>query len=81
MSTLAHLAPAIGGFEISPHDTNALSKVTRAIYVGGAGHLTVTMHDGTVVTFPSVLAGSLLPIRVRLVMATNTTATNIVGLY
>lgn len=75
------LNPAKGGFAVSPHDTNLLSKVTRAIFVGGAGNLHVIMQDGSEVTVTGVVAGSLLPIRVKKVFSTSTTATNIVGFY
>lgn len=64
---------------ITPSDTTVVKF--RAIYVGGAGNLAVLMEGDTVATtFNSVPAGSILQIRVQKVMATNTTATNIVGL-
>lgn len=56
-------------------DPNAYS----GIYVGTTGHLTVTTWRGTVVTFRSVPAGTIVPIRTLKVMATST-ANNLVGL-
>lgn len=81
MTTLSTLAPATGAFAITPHDTNGLQAYTRSIYVGGGGDVKVEMSDGTVVTFYDVIAGSILPVTARIVWATGTTATNLVGLY
>jgi hypothetical protein len=79
-NTVEVQSPAVDGFAITPHDTNPLTHVTRAIYVGGGGHLNVVMLGGTTVLFSNVPAGSLLPIRVRQVLATGTTATLLDGL-
>jgi hypothetical protein len=73
--------PAGNALAITPADSD-LSIISRAIYVGTAGNLTVKMAGSeNTVTFAGVSAGSLLPIRVTQVLATNTTATNIVALY
>jgi hypothetical protein len=52
----------------------------RSLWVGGAGAVAVTMADGSAVTFAAVPAGSLLPVQVKEVKATGTTATLILGL-
>lgn len=62
-------------------DSADLANVSRAIFVGGAGNLTVVMAGGETVTLSGVAAGSLLPIRVSRVMATGTSATSIVTLW
>lgn len=54
---------------------------TIALFVGGAGTLTVVMVGGQTVTFTGVIAGSVLPVRVTAVKATGTTATNITALW
>ena len=68
------------GNAIVPDDAGAFMMVTDALYVGGAGNLRVLMAEGTDVTFIGVLAGTIYPLRVTRVYATNTTATNIVRL-
>ncbi|UEP31600.1 spike base protein, RCAP_Rcc01079 family [Burkholderia sp. B21-007] len=63
---------------ITPSDTTA--QTYRAIYVGGAGNVAVTTTGGDVVTFTAPPVGTIIPVETRLVMATNTTATLLVGL-
>ena len=76
------LAPALNYVAITPHDTTDFDGfVTRGIYVGGAGDVVVVDHLGNAVTFSSVPAGTILPIRARRVNSTSTTATNMVALY
>jgi len=73
-------APAIGASAVTPNDSTDLSQPSRALFVGGAGNLTVDMTNGDNVVFTGVLAGSVLPFRVKRVYSTGTTATNIVAL-
>ncbi len=73
-------SPAANGAAITPSDTTDLTQTTRALYVGGAGNLRVTLSGGDTVTLMNVPEGALLPLRVRRVLATSTTATNLVGL-
>jgi len=51
------------------------------LFIGGAGNLRVLTAGGDDVTFTGVLAGSFLPVQVKRVFATGTTATNIVALW
>ena len=58
-----------------------LIPVTRSLYVGTGGNLTVRMaEDQTNVTFANVPAG-VFPVQVDRVLATGTTAADIVALY
>jgi hypothetical protein len=67
---------------VTPHDTNdTVSGTTDALWVGGAGNLSVVMQGGQTVTFTGVPAGTQLDIHVSRVRGTGTTATSIVALY
>jgi hypothetical protein len=52
----------------------------RALYIGGAGNLAVTMWDGGNITFTGLQAGTWLPIRARTVLNSGTTATAVIAL-
>lgn len=88
----AYLYPAVGFAAqayniavVTPNDTTDLSNVTRWLWIGGAGNVAVVPAGAETnsgpVTITGVAAGTLLPIRVSRVKATNTTATNIVALW
>jgi len=74
-------SPASFAAAITPNDSTDLTMATRGIYIGGDGNLSVVTVGDQTVLFSNVVAGSILPIRVKRVMATNTTATNLVGMY
>jgi hypothetical protein len=73
-------APFTRASVITPHDTNEIAYVTRGVYVGGAGTLTVVMQDGSTCLFSGIPAGTVLPIRVKIIKSTGTTATLIVAM-
>lgn len=73
-----HVNAATGGAAITPSDSTVVDF--NGIYIGGAGNLAVTLFDGSVVTLTAVIVGQIYPLRVIKVMATNTTATNLLGL-
>jgi hypothetical protein len=80
--------PYTHAFAITPSDTDELPMITRAIYVGGAGDIAVILADdtpvgssGSSITLKAVPVGTVLPMRVRQVWSTNTTATLLIGLY
>ncbi len=54
------------------------SNAYSAIYVGGAGNVSVVTEAGTTVTFTAPPVGTIIPIRTQKVLAT-TTATLLVG--
>jgi hypothetical protein len=66
---------------IVPHDVNELSFNTRAIYFGGAGNIAIRNHAGTTIVFIGLPVGSILPVITGKVLATGTTATNLVAMY
>lgn len=83
-------APAVLAYAVTKSDTDDLTYTSRALYVGGAGDVCVDMYgpfsgyvgdralNPITVTFKNVVAGTILPIAVRRVRSTGTTATNIV---
>lgn len=73
--------PITNGAAVTPDDSNDLAYVTRGIYVGTAGNLKVTLLNGDAITFTSLAAGIIHPIRAKRIWTTGTTAANILGLY
>ena len=66
---------------ITKHDTTNIPEgVTDAVYVGGAGDVVAVFQDDSVVTL-TCLAATLLPIRIKRVNSTSTSATAMVALY
>jgi len=62
-----------------PYATKGL--LTSALYVGGAGSVVAVDENGEATTFVAVPVGTFLPIAVKRVNATGTTATNLVACY
>jgi hypothetical protein len=74
-------SPARSASAVTPHATNALTRVTKALYVGVSGDVVCRLVNDTAdVTFVGVQAGSILPVRVTHVRATST-AGSIVALF
>lgn len=69
-------APALDAFTITA-GASPLAVVPRALFIGGAGTITVTTYRGTSLTL-TVPAGAIIPLAVTHVTAA--TATGIVGL-
>jgi len=67
---------------VTPHNTNALTDIPKALYVGTAGHVIIrAVDDTTDQTWKNVPAGAVLPVRAQYVRATGTTAADILALY
>lgn len=73
-------SPARNAAAVTPSDESDLAVDSRALIVGVAGDVKVTMMGGDVVTLP-LLAGVIYPLQVRQVHATGTTATGITALW
>lgn len=80
-SAASLISPLENGFAITPHNTNELAHITRELYVGTGGNIALELKEGDSITLTNVADSMRLPLRVRKVLATGTTATNIVGLY
>jgi hypothetical protein len=75
-------APAQGVADVTPHDADVLTVAPcRSLWVGTGGDLSVLMADGTTAILQNVPSGTVVPVAVRRVNSTNTTATDIVALY
>lgn len=73
--------PARLGFAITPHATDAIDPLPKAIYVGTGGDLVGRPADSSAdVTFRNVQAGQILDVRLSHIRAAGTTAADIVGL-
>lgn len=80
-TNFASNGPALGAFYITPSNSANATHTTRAIYVGGAGNLKVTTYNGEVIMFTGLLAGNYYPIVATKVWSSDTSATNLIGLY
>ena len=66
---------------VTPSDSTDLTGA-RGVYVGTAGNVALmAIGDSAAVTFTAVPAGTILPIRIKRVMSTNTTASTIIAIY
>lgn len=75
------IAPSSACFAIVPSDVLELPEVTKAIYVGSGGQISLLPLDNqTPVTFANVPSGAILDLRVSKVLATGTDAGDLVGL-
>jgi len=75
-------APATRAVAVAPHDTNALTDIPKALYVGTGGDITMRGVAGTSdQLWKNVPAGTVLPFRAQYVRATGTSAADILALY
>ena len=77
---LAGLSHPRNATAVTPHDTNELAS-PGILWVGVAGDVKVTTVGGQTVTFTTPSNGFILPVAVKLVFSTGTTATSIIALY
>lgn len=79
---MAYSDPVRTAVSVTPSDTTDIrgGQLTRGLFVGSNGNLSVVMDNGTVI-FTNVVAGNVYPFRVSRVNATNTTVSNIVALF
>jgi hypothetical protein len=76
------LASAIDAAVVVPNDAADLDYVTRSIYVGTAGDVTLMLRSASApVTYKNVSAGSRLMVSATRIYATGTTASNLLAEY
>ena len=64
---------------VTPSDSATFSP--SVVYVGTSGNVAVTTAAGDSVTFTNVQSGGVIPVRIKAVLATGTTASNLVRVY
>lgn len=68
-------------FSIAPNDSADLASITNAVYVGFTGNVNLVCSGNTTpVVFFNVPGGSILPLKVKRVYASGTTASGLVGI-
>jgi hypothetical protein len=77
--SVGDVAPS--GFAVTKSDSTTFSRMPRALYVGGAGAVTIRTAEGVNLTFSGVPAGGYVFCQCDRVLSTGTDATNIVALY
>lgn len=73
-------SPARAAFAVTPHNTEALPRLPKALMIGIGGTLTLRAVDAVSDVTVTVVAGQIVPIRASHVRATGTSAAQIVGL-
>ena len=74
-------APSEDTFAVTPDDTAELPQITKALYVGAGGDITLRASRSESDTlFRNVPSGATLDVRVRAVRATGTNASDLIGL-
>lgn len=76
-------APAVSAVAVTTSDDNDLTNgMCRALFIGVGGNVVLHVGDtASGVTFKNIPSGTVLPVQATRVLATNTTATDIVALY
>lgn len=72
--------PARSAFAITPHDTQPLATLPKALIAGTAGAVVLRAVDSPGDVTVTLAAGQILPLRVLYVRQTGTTAGSLVGL-
>lgn len=82
-STLAPApgAPARRAEAVTPHDANDLPCVAKALYLGQGGDLSLIPANGTAAVTLKAHGAGYVAVQTRRVLATGTTAQQIVALF
>lgn len=80
MSDAQALYSVRSGSAVTPSDSTNFAPC-RALYVGGAGNVVVVFENDQTLTLTAVPAGSFLPLRIKRVNSTSTTATAMAVFY
>jgi len=80
LSPGTNVAGASDFFAVTPHNTDDVSYKPVRLFIGVGGDVNVKSIKGNTVLFKNVPNGTILPVFVTTVLATSTSATDIVGL-
>ena len=72
---------AIKSVDVTPDNDNDLDIIGAIIFVGTGGNLEVTTVSGDTVIYKNLPDAYTLPVQVRQVKSTNTTATDLIAQY
>jgi hypothetical protein len=67
-------------FSITPHATNEIDPLPKAVFVGSGGTLTCRAADSSADVTLNVQSGQVIDARIRYIRAAGTTASNLVGM-
>jgi hypothetical protein len=74
--------PGVRSEPVTPSDATPLTDVPKALYVGTGGHVALRgTGDAAPRTWKNAPSGSIIPFRAQYVLATGTTATDILAIY
>lgn len=80
-SDISQIGPARNAVAVTPSDSADLANVSRGIIVGVSGNVSVNMSGSGSAVVIAMNAGTIYPLAVSRVRATNTTATGIVAVW
>ncbi|GGH36433.1 hypothetical protein SAMN05444007_108263 [Cribrihabitans marinus] len=66
---------------VTPNDTVDLDPPARSLFIGTGGNVRVLTYGSETVDFKGVQTGHVLPMHVRRVLASGTTAADIVAIW
>lgn len=71
---------ATEAYVITPADAVVLSRIPRGIIAETTGRVRMTLQRGDVAVFFPVVAGTLYPVRPKIIHSTGTTSTTLLGI-
>jgi len=77
---LTYLGISSSAADVTPSDTVDLTQ-PGTLFVGDGGNVRVDMVDGGTVTYNNIASGTFLPVLIKRVYSTNTTASDIIVNY
>ena len=79
MAQEKNIGPGTSFVTITPSDSVVYNPVLRSIYVGVGGNIAIVGLDGVIGIAVNVPQGTVFPVEAVQVMATNTTASSLLG--